>query len=250
MGKKLSYREKASIERIRELFTYDPETGEFFWTDKCAKNVRPGRRAGFRDTCGYWGITIDYVTYKAHRVAWAYAYGEWPALDIDHIDGERGNNSIKNLRLATNRQNQANRKSTSGKSIYKGVCFHKMHKKWMAQLKNNGETEFIGYFDSQEEAALAYNERAISIHGDFASLNVIAQPATEETPYKREAEEAFESYMDEVIQWAGKTGKRRLIWSQPRCAMAREVWMDCMEKQYNCLKANHILTREQSPTSP
>jgi len=188
--------------------------------------------------------------YKAHRVAWAYVYGEWPALDIDHIDGQRGNNSINNLRLATNRQNQANRKAAFGKSIYKGVCFHKAHKKWMAQLKNNGETEFIGYFSSQEEAALAYNKRAISIHGNFASLNVIAQPEPEITPFKREAEKAFDSYMDEIVHWAGKTGKRRIIWSQPRCDMAREVWMDCMEKQYDRLSTNLSIAQEQSPTSP
>jgi len=248
MGRKLSYRQKASIDRVRELFTYEPETGDFFWTDKCAKNVKPGGLAGYRDKCGYWGITIDSVIYKAHRVAWAYVHGEWPSLDIDHIDGQRGNNSIKNLRLATNHQNQANRKATFGKSIYKGVCFHKEHKKWMAQLKKNGETEFIGYFTSEEDAAIAYNERAILMHGEFASLNVIAQPEPKITPFMLEAEKAFGNYMDEVVKWAGKSGKRRVIWSQPRCEMAHEVWMDCMQKQQDLLSSSHQTNQEKSHT--
>lgn len=246
MGKKLSYRKKASIERVRELFTYEPETGEFYWTDKCAKNVKPGGLAGFRDKCGYWGITIDYVIYKAHRVAWAYVYGEWPDLDIDHIDGQRGNNSIKNLRLATNHQNQANRKTAFGKSKYKGVCFHKMNKKWMAQLKKDGETEFIGYFSTQEDAAIAYNKRAILRHGEFAALNTIAEPEPESTPFTREVEKSFDAYMNEVIKWKGKTGKRSVIWSKPRCDIAREVWLDCMHKQNESLSDKHPIPQEQS----
>lgn len=232
MGGKLPYRVKASIERVRELFIYNPETGEFFWTEKCAKNVKPGERAGYLDKCGYWGLTIDSVTYKAHRVAWAHVYGEWPSIDVDHIDRNRANNSIQNLRLATKSQNQANKKLDHGASKFKGVFFHKIHKKWMTQLKHNGVTKFIGYFETEEAAALAYNRSAKKLHGEFAFLNVIPQVIPEEPSWKIEAKKNFEKYMDEVIHWKGMAGKRRQVWSPTRCDMAYDVWIDCMEKQH------------------
>lgn len=93
---------------------------------------------------------------------------------IDHEDRNGLNNQDENLRIATNSQNCMNRglrkDNTSG---YKGVAWHKNVKKWTVCVTKNGKQNYIGQFDSKEEAVLAYNEAAIKIHGEFASINNI-----------------------------------------------------------------------------
>lgn len=98
-------------------------------------------------------------------------------VQVDHVDGNGLNNCRSNLRLATQSENMWNRKKGKGQytSQYKGVSINKSMKTrpWMARLKVNGKPIYLGYYASEEEAALAYNEGTIKYHGKFARLNAI-----------------------------------------------------------------------------
>ena len=91
---------------------------------------------------------------------------------VDHIDRNKLNNHISNLRWATCSENLGNQLSRKGStSKYKGVYFHKSRGKWMARIKVNGKRKYLGRFKYEKEAALAYNKAAKEIYGEFALLN-------------------------------------------------------------------------------
>jgi hypothetical protein len=172
-------------EILRELLDYDPETGVFVWKPRDRKwfqsdhswktwNARfPGRKAGGRKTRnGYSIFAIFGRHYYAHRLAWLYAYGAWPAGDVDHINHKRADNSIFNLRLATRSQNMANSSRTTGRSQHRGVIWNKQKQKWQARVKRSGRTHHAGFFDGEAEAARARNELAAFLHGEFACPSV------------------------------------------------------------------------------
>lgn len=95
---------------------------------------------------------------------------------IDHIDHNGLNNQRSNLRLCSQSQNVMNaRKAPNRTSVYKGVCFNKAARKWEAQIIINGYRIHLGYFISETDAALAYNEKATELFGEFACLNVLAE---------------------------------------------------------------------------
>jgi len=111
------------------------------------------------DGKGYRHGSFDRRYVRLHRVLWALAYGEWPAREVDHIDGNRLNNCLGNLRLATASENHRNQKkradSTSGVT---GVSWHKRSGRWRAYVTAGGRMRHLGYFDSLEEAATARAE--------------------------------------------------------------------------------------------
>jgi HNH endonuclease len=95
-------------------------------------------------------------------------------LVVDHIDRNKLNNQTHNLRLCTRRGNQQNqgvpRDNTSG---YKGVSWQCQIKRWQAKIQANCVAHYIGVYETKEEAALAYNEAARRLHGEFAYLNEV-----------------------------------------------------------------------------
>lgn len=97
-----------SAKRLREILDYNPETGIFTWKVMLAHRRKPGDVAGSL-THGYIEIGIENHSYRAHHLAWLYIHGELPQGMIDHIDGNRVNNAIANLRIATNQQNSQNK---------------------------------------------------------------------------------------------------------------------------------------------
>ena len=97
--------------------------------------------------------------------------GEPLGLQIDHINGDTLDNRRNNLRFATNQQNSINQRSKGGSSRYKGVGWHKKRRAWEAQMCINGKSKFLGYFDDEKDAALAYDEKAFEAWGEFARLN-------------------------------------------------------------------------------
>lgn len=155
-------------ERLTELLEYDTTTGVFTWKRPCG---RPSRTlgAGVKEkTYGYILIGIDGLMYRAHRLAWLYVHGDFPARHIDHINGVRDDNRISNLREATESQNACNRAGTS-KTGYKGVYLHRRSGRWYAMLQWKKKKYYLGYFDTPEAAAEAYKAAAESTFGEFAT---------------------------------------------------------------------------------
>lgn len=100
-----------TAERLHEVLTYWPETGDFYWTN----SSRPGwngKRAGSPSSGGYLQILVDGRPHRAHRLAWLYMTGAWPELEVDHRDRDRTNNRWDNLRLSTDSQQCRNRSTT------------------------------------------------------------------------------------------------------------------------------------------
>jgi hypothetical protein len=158
-----------TAERLRELLDYDAESGVFTWRVSPALGVPKGATAGSTHHTGYIFIRFKKRNYAAHRLAWFYVHGEWPpaGIDIDHANGDRSDNRIANLRLATRSQNCANRRrqinNTSGVT---GV--RKLRGKWMARIKIGGEYQYLGVFAQFQDAVTARNEAAAKHFGEFA----------------------------------------------------------------------------------
>lgn len=162
-------REQITAERLRELLSYDPETGTFRWNVTRGGTGRAGSVAGCIDeTTGYRRICIDGRRYYAHRLAWFYMTGEWPVEEIDHRNTVRGDDRWENLREAShagNRQNSGKRRTnTSG---LKGVSWHAGASKWMAKIQVNGRQVYLGLFTNIDAAAAAYTTASERLHGEF-----------------------------------------------------------------------------------
>ncbi len=100
--------------------------------------------------------------------------GSTPGQRTDHIDGDGMNNQRYNLRSCTNAQNMCNRKAQrNNTSGWKGVSWVKKLNKWRAQIESEGKGQMLGHFHDPIEAALAYDEAARRLHGEFASTNFL-----------------------------------------------------------------------------
>lgn len=159
-----------SIEKLNELFRYEPETGLICWRVR-RKGVKAkcGGVAGYVTDRGYIKIVNDGKSMLAHRVAFAIYFGRWPDGEIDHINGVKSDNRVCNLREATRKQNNANRGPLKNNLTgYKGVNYIKSRNKFVARISNGTRRVFIGMFDSAIEASEAYRKAAKEIHGEFA----------------------------------------------------------------------------------
>lgn len=146
-------------EQLKELLHYDPETGIFRWRKSTTNRVNPWSVAGCLSR-GYLLIRINNHLYASHRLAWLYSTGKWPLQKIDHFNGCRSDNSLKNLRPATSKQNAENQPlNTANKSGFRGVCWYKALGKWKASVQHNKKSIHVGYFDDVKEAAKAADEK-------------------------------------------------------------------------------------------
>jgi HNH endonuclease len=151
--------------RLRELLDYDPNTGRFIWRSDQKRKPKPGAVAGCDDGSGYVRISIDGSLYRAHRLAWLFTYGQWPKNDIDHIDCNRSNNAITNLRDATrsiNLQNQRRARSDNKSSGLLGV--YKDAGRWKSKIRVGEDVVLLGRFDTSEEAHKAYVQAKRKLH--------------------------------------------------------------------------------------
>ena len=145
-------------EHLKELLDYNSDTGVFVWNKPSSNRVRIGSIAGSINSYGYRTIRIDGKQYMAHRLAWMYMNGDFPYCQIDHIDHNRENNRIANLRdvsRSSNLENQIKPKSNNSTG-YLGVSFYKERKKFAAQIQIKGKKKLIGYFENAQDAHDAY----------------------------------------------------------------------------------------------
>ena len=152
-----------TIERLRGLLNYAPETGVFTWIVH-ASQMHIGDIAGSVNGSGYLQIDIDGQKYKAHRLAWLYATGAWPTAQIDHVNGQRDDNRISNLRDVSRSVNIQNlRKARSdNKSGLLGVSAN--GNRWQAQINVGGKKRQIGTFATPELAHAAYLDAKRELH--------------------------------------------------------------------------------------
>lgn len=155
-----------TAERLREVLRYDPDTGRFTWLVRQGRQS-PGKPAGCVTPSGYVIAAVDGQHYRAHRLAWLYMTGAWPAAFIDHKNRDRADNRWANLREATKSQNGANQAPRSAHG-FKGATYNKRQGRWVAQAKINGKPVYLGYHDTPEEAHEAYMAAMTAHFGEFA----------------------------------------------------------------------------------
>lgn len=143
-------------ERLKELLHYDPDTGVFTWIKKSKKSTVIGSVAGSKHNQGYLATSIDWKRYLLHRLAWLYVYAEFPTGLIDHINRNRSDNRISNLRVVSRSENQQNHNLfKTNKSGVAGVSWTQKDNRWRARIWLNGKTKNLGHFKTFEEAVLA-----------------------------------------------------------------------------------------------
>jgi hypothetical protein len=178
------------VETLRKLISYDEKTGDMAWKPRTADMFISKGQRDAHGCCQNWNAryagqpalaNVGRIGYKrgnifesgylAHRVAMAMILGNWDFDYVDHIDGNPLNNAAKNLRPCTNAENIRNSVVKAGSSKYKGVCFHKKNRNWIASITVNYKTTHLGSFDTEEKAAACYDDAAKKMHGKFARLN-------------------------------------------------------------------------------
>lgn len=150
-------RMQVSAEEVRAALDYEPDTGLFRWRVRTSKSVRVGDVAGSPTSNGYTRLRLNGVEYLAHRIAWLCVNGEHPTKLIDHIDGNKQNNAIANLRLVSMSENVQNQKRamSHNKTGFLGVSHHGKNV-FRAAINIGGKGVYIGSFKTPEAAHAAY----------------------------------------------------------------------------------------------
>ena len=155
---------------LRSVLSYEPHTGLFRWKwrpGKAGNSVAVGSVAGALNKWGYRRIKVNGRLYMAHRLAWFYTHGEWPYPEIDHINLNKDDNRIVNLRKATSSDNSHNSgKRTNNTTGLKGVV--RRGERWLSQISALGRRLHLGMFKTPEEAHAAYCAAADKYYGEFA----------------------------------------------------------------------------------
>jgi len=145
---------------LKELLSYDSETGLFKWIVNRNHLAKTGDIAGSIKVTGYREMDVNGERHQAHRLAWLYVYGKFPKEELDHINHNRSDNRLCNLREVTHADNCRNRaKQSNNKSGINGVWWHKATKRWQASIGVDGYKLCLGFFSDKNEAKRA-RERA------------------------------------------------------------------------------------------
>jgi hypothetical protein len=164
-------------DELRKVLHCDPDTGVFTCRARPNKRtrLRVGDVAGSVRLDGYRTITLNGRRHAEHRLVWFFTEGEWPRGQLDHINGNKGDNRRCNLRLADNSKNQANTPASKRNSSgYKGVHWHRHTLgggAWHAAVNINGKRAHVASSESKVAAAFAYDCAALFVFGPFARTN-------------------------------------------------------------------------------
>ena len=152
---------------IRRLTNYNEETGEFTWSANAHKKVR-GKPVGSMSRNGYLVTKVDYKRYLVHRLVWLYVHGEFPKDEIDHINRNKADNRVSNLRDVDRFTNVHNKSKTSNSvSGYTGVRRTSNKKRWQAFIHMGGKFMNLGVYDTIDEALSARVEYKRRVFGDM-----------------------------------------------------------------------------------
>ena len=155
--------------RLKELLKYSPDTGELVWVAQSSNRIKVGEVAGTMLTNGYLNISIDGQRYRAHRLAWLYVYGDLPINQIDHINRNKIDNRIVNLREVSNKENHRNMPlQRNNKTRISGVGWCRSQGRWRSHITVDGRFIHLGYRDSMLDAA-AIRKSAEYKHGFHAN---------------------------------------------------------------------------------
>lgn len=153
--------------RLKELLSYDPETGIFLWLSPTSNRVKRGQQAG-SNSHGYLTVRLDHRLHKLHRLAWFYMTGNWPAQMIDHRNGQRADNRFANLREANVKENNRNvSRQANNTTGFKGVSRHGVN--FRAECYADGHRIRVSGFETPEAAAQAAQHSRSKLHGEFAN---------------------------------------------------------------------------------
>lgn len=163
---------KLTPTELAKLLDYDPVTGSLTWRVSPNRRIRVGSKAGcVADATGRIVIGIAGEQILAHHAAWALTYGYWPT-EIDHEDRDPSHNWLTNLREASHADNAKNKGlSKRNSSGFKGVSFCKKTNRYVAYIGSDHSKKRIGAFTSPQQAAAAYDQQALQLHGQYAVTN-------------------------------------------------------------------------------
>lgn len=155
-----------TLDLLKTVLRYDRDTGQFIWLVETG-TARIGQVAGSVSRKGYLQIGFANRSYAAHRLAWLYEFGSAPSLVIDHINGDKRDNRIANLRNVSQRANIENQRKPSGKnktSGLLGVWKTSGTRKFVSRITANGKRHHLGYFDTAQEGHEAYVSAKRRLH--------------------------------------------------------------------------------------
>ena len=164
----MSMSTKRYPDEVKDYVKIDPDTGKLFWKKSTGIIDFTGKEITHINHAGYICFRFKGKMLRGHRVAWYLYHGEWPKGIIDHINQNKLDNRLKNLRVCCQKGNQANRKATRADGL-KGITRHR--KKWAAGITKDYKRIYLGLYNSKEEAAKAYDEAAKQLFGEYARLN-------------------------------------------------------------------------------
>jgi hypothetical protein len=153
-----------TVERLRTVLDYDLDTGVFTWLVPMNERLPVGSVAGCRHKNDRVYIGLDHKLHQAHRLAWFYVYGEWPARGLDHRDTIPYHNWIDNLRLATQAQNNQNRRRPSAGNQCGFLGVSPARGRFQAHIRFQGGEKWLGYYDTPEEAHAVYVAAKRELH--------------------------------------------------------------------------------------
>jgi len=198
-----------TAEYLRSILNYDPLTGNFMWRERADARIQwnaryAGALAGRVTNKGYVQIQIGLKRFLAHRLAWLTSTGAWPGDQLDHINRDRVDNRIVNLRIASAQQNVANTPARcTSKSGVKGVRRRRDCNRYQARIKVHGKERSIGYFKTREDAESAYILAASEAFGEFANIETSGRMNISLPP---EQVDALKGDMTALMAAANKVG--------------------------------------------